>query len=77
MTIQKQTSEPANTTTDKCAVVIFGFKRTILKISPHCWKRNGEFRNSKKIKVKKNLTNWLLDKEVIKSFIQQLREEEV
>ena len=66
-----------NTITYQCEIVIFGVKRIILKISPHYQKRNEEFRASKKIKVKENLTNYLLDDKVIRDFIQQLREEEV
>jgi hypothetical protein len=45
--------EPINTTTTKCEVVIFDVRRTVLKISPHCWKRNEEFRQSKKKKLAK------------------------
>ncbi|CAG8845528.1 21784_t:CDS:2 [Gigaspora margarita] len=75
--LEEQPPEPINTTTDECEVVILGFKRTILKISSHCWKRNEEFRASQKFKVKENLANWLLDKEIIKDLVQQLREEEV
>ncbi|CAI2186707.1 4790_t:CDS:2 [Funneliformis geosporum] len=64
-------------TKDNNQHVIFGLLRTVLKISPHCWKRNEEFQASKKAKVKENLANWLLDKEVIKNLIQQLKEKEV
>jgi len=43
--------EPANLTTTDCNVAILGIRRTILKISSHCWERNEEFQNSKKEKV--------------------------
>jgi len=72
MTKQKQPSEPTNTTTCNCEAVIFDVQRTILKISPHCWERNEEFKVSKKKKVKENLNKWLLDAEVIKDFVQQI-----
>ncbi|CAJ0866271.1 13983_t:CDS:10, partial [Entrophospora sp. SA101] len=69
--------EPINTTTHECDVVIFGIRRTILKISPHLQKRNEEFHQSKKKKFRENLSQYLLDDKVIKDFVQQLREEEV
>jgi len=55
---------------------MLGVRRTVLKISPHLFKRNNEFRASKKVKIKENLTNWLLDDQVIKNFVQQLHEKE-
>ncbi|CAH1755901.1 1415_t:CDS:10 [Entrophospora sp. SA101] len=61
----------------ECDVVIFGIRRTILKISPHLQKRNEEFHQSKKKKFRENLSQYLLDDKVIKDFVQQLREEEV
>ena len=57
MVVKKSPPESINTITDKCEIVIFGIRRTVLKISPHCWKRNEEFRASKKVKVKENLVN--------------------
>ena len=77
MVAKQPPPEPTNTITHNCDIVIFGISRTVLKISPHCWKRNKEFQASKKVKVKENLANWLLDKEVIKNLIQQLKEKEV
>lgn len=77
MTAQKPPREPINTTTHECDIVIFGIRRTILKISPHLQKRNEEFHQSKKKKVRENLSQYLLDDKVIKNFVQQLREEEV
>jgi hypothetical protein len=53
-------------------ITILGICRTVLKISPHFLKRNEEFRQSKKKKIRENLEKWLLDDEVIKNFIQQL-----
>jgi len=76
MTAKQPPQEPANTITDKCDISMLGIRRTILKISPHCWKRNLEFQASKKAKVRDNLKQWLLDKEIIKDFIQQLHEKE-
>ena len=72
MTIQKPPQGPSNTITDKCDIKILGIRRKVLKISSHCWKRNEEFRNSKKKKIRENLEKWLLNNEVIKDFIQQL-----
>ena len=77
MTILKPPQEPANTTADKCNIKILGIRRKILKISPHCWKRNEEFRQSKKKKIRENLEKWLLDDKVIKDFIQQLDNKKV
>lgn len=56
MTVKKPPQEPANTITDKCDILMLGIRRTVLKISPHCWKRNLEFKASKKVKVKDNLS---------------------
>jgi hypothetical protein len=72
MVIQKPPQEPANTITTDCDIIILGICRTVLKISPHFLKRNEEFRQSKKKKIRENLEKWLLDDEVIKNFIQQL-----
>ena len=76
MTVKKPPQEPINTTTGKCDILMLGIRRTVLKISPHCWKRNLEFQASKKTKIRNNLNQWLLDKEVIKDFVQQLHEKE-
>ena len=76
MTVKKSPKEPANTITTDCDIVMLGIRRTVLKISPRCWKRNEEFRASKKVKIKENLTNWLLDEKVIKNFVQQLDKKE-
>ena len=70
-------SETTNNITYDCDIKIFEFRRTILKISPHCWKRNEEFQASKKKKIKENLDQYLLDKKVIKDFVQQLRDEDI
>ena len=56
MTVKKPPQESANTITDKCDILMLGIRRTVLKISPHCWKRNLEFKASKKVKVKDNLS---------------------
>lgn len=72
MTGEKLPQEPDKTITTDCDVVILGIRRTILKISPHLWKRNKEFRASKKTKIKQNLEQYLLSKEEIKGFVQQL-----
>ena len=73
---KKPPQEPVNTITTNCDITMFGIRRTILKISPHFLKRNDEFRISKKAKIKENLAQWLLDKEVIKDFVQQLDKKE-
>jgi len=67
--------EPANLTTTDCDITILGIKRNVLKISPHCWKRNEEFRDSKKKIIQENLNQYLLDKKVIRDLVQQIREE--
>ena len=54
---KKPSQEPANAITTKCDIEMLGVRRTVLKISPHFLKRNEEFRDSKKIKIKKNLAN--------------------
>ena len=72
MVIQKPPQEPANTITTDCDITILGICRTVLKISHHFLKRNEEFRQSKKKKIRENLEKWLLDDEAIKNFIQQL-----
>ena len=73
MVKKKRPKEPNNPITDKCDVIIRGIRRTDLKIDwSHIDEHNEEFRNSKKKKVKENLNQWLLDKEVIKDFVQQL-----
>lgn len=64
--------ESADIITTDCDKIILGIRRTILKISPHCWKRNKEFQASKKAKIRDNLKRWLLDKEVIKDFVHQI-----
>jgi|GEM_PF-4142860 len=76
MTAKNLPQEPINTITIDCDIEMLGIHRTVLKISPHFLKRNEEFRASKKVKVKENLANWLLDKEVIKNFVQQLDKKE-
>jgi len=73
---KKPPQEPVNTTTTDCDIEMLGIRRTVLKISPHCWKRNEEFRASKKVKIKENLANWLLDEKIIKDFVQQLDKKE-
>jgi len=70
-------SEPANTITIDCDIAILSIRRTTLKISPHCWKRNEDFRKSKKEKIRKNLDRYLLDKKVIGDLVQQIREEDI
>ena len=55
----------------------FWYSPIVLKISSHYWKRNEEFRASKKVKVKENLANWLLDEQVIQGFVKQINEKEV
>lgn len=78
MAIKKEPPiEPINTTTTNCKIVIFGIHRTVLKISPHCWKRNEEFRQSKKKKVRESLNQYLLSKKEIKELVQQINEKEV
>jgi hypothetical protein len=77
MTIQKPPQEPINTTTDQCDIKILGIRRIVLKISPHFLKRNEEFRNSKKKKIREKLEKWLLDNKVIKNFVQQLDNKKV
>ena len=74
--VKQPPQEPINTITDKCDILMLGIRRTVLKISPHCWKRNLEFQASKKAKIKDNLNRWLLDKEIIKEFVQQLNKKE-
>jgi hypothetical protein len=76
MTEKKPLQEPANTKTTNCNITILGIKRTILKITPHYQKRNKEFRNSRKQKIKENLDKYLLDDEIIKEFVRQLHEKE-
>ena len=73
---KKPPQEPANIITTDCDIEMLGIHRTVLKISPHFLKRNDEFRVSKKIKIKENLSNWLLDETVIKEFVQQLDKKE-
>ncbi len=75
MVAKKQPPEPINTITTDCNVLIHGIRRKILKISPHCWKRNEEFRQSKKKKIKENLENYLLSEKVIKDLVQQISED--
>jgi hypothetical protein len=67
--------EPDNIITTDCDITILGNRKTILKISPHFLKRNEEFRDSKKEKVRKNLAQYLLDKKVIRDLVQQISEE--
>ena len=55
MVEKKPPHEPLNTTTHNCDLVIFNIRRAVLKISPHFLKRNEEFRNSKKKKIRENL----------------------
>ena len=75
MVVKKQPSEPINTTTDNCNVLVRGIRRTVLKISPHCWKRNEEFRQSQKKKVRDHLEKYLLNERVIKDLVQQISED--
>ena len=77
MTVLKPPQKPVSTITDKCNIKILGIRRKILKISPHCLKRNEEFRQSKKKKIRENLEKWLLDDKVIKDFVQQLDNKKV
>lgn len=77
MNIQSPPPEPVNTTTNKCDIKILNIRRKILKISPHYWKRNEEFRQSKKKKIRENLKKWLLDDEAIKDFVKQLDNKKV
>ena len=77
MVIEKPPQEPANTITTDCDITILGIRRTVLKISPHCWKRNEELRASKKTKVSQNLDQYLLDKKVIRDLVHQIREEDI
>lgn len=58
---KKPSQEPANTITTDCDIEMLGVRRTVLKINYHFLKRNEELRNSKKTKVKENLSNWLLE----------------
>ena len=76
MTAKKSPQEPANTITIDCDIEMLGIRRTVLKISPHLFKRNEEFRASKKTKIKENLSQWLLDDQIIKDFVQQLDKKE-
>jgi hypothetical protein len=76
MTAKKPPQEPINTITIDCDVEILGITRTVLKISPHFEKHNEEFRSSKKKKIRENLEQYLLDKKVIKDFVQQLHKKE-
>ncbi|CAG8736912.1 10669_t:CDS:2, partial [Ambispora leptoticha] len=76
MVAQQPPTEPINITTTECEVVIFGVLRTVLKISPHCWKRNEEFRQSKKKKVQEHLDQYLLSKKEIRELVQQINEKE-
>ena len=75
MTTKKPPQEPINTTTHECNIIIFGIKRTVLKISPHYQKRNEEFHESKKKRIKENLNQYLLGDNLIKDFVQQLNNE--
>ncbi|CAI2177389.1 3978_t:CDS:10 [Funneliformis geosporum] len=75
MTTKKPPQEPINTTIYKCNIIIFGIKKTVLKISPHYQKRNEEFYQSKKKRIKENLNQYLLDDNIIKDFVQQLNNE--
>ena len=77
MVVKKSPPQSVNTATIECDIVIFGIRRTVLKISSHCWKRNEEFRTSKKVKVKENLANWLLNDKIIQGLVQQISEKEV
>ena len=77
MASEQPPKEPSGTITTDCNKVVLGIRRTILKISPHCWKRNAEFQTSKKEKIKENLSQWLLDKETIKSFVQQINQKDM
>ena len=72
MVEKKPPHEPTNTTTHNCNLVIFNVRRTVLKISPHYWKRNEEFRSSKKKKIKENLEQYLLNDQIIKDLVRQL-----
>lgn len=73
MVEKKTLQEPTNLITDKCDVVIRGIRRTVLKIDwLHIKKRNDEFRNSKKKKIRENLDQYLLNPSIIKGFVQQL-----
>lgn len=76
MTEKKSPQEPANTITIDCDIEMLGIRRTVLKISPHLFKRNEELQASKKAKIKENLSKWLLDDQVIKNFVQQLDKKE-
>jgi len=79
MVTKKPPKEPDNPITDKCDVIIHGIRRTILKINDwsHIELHNEEFRNSKKKKIKENLDQYLLTPDVIKDFVQQIREEDM
>jgi hypothetical protein len=74
MVAKQPPREPINTTIHNCDAVIFDIRRIVLKISPHYWKRNEEFRDSKKKKIRENLIQYLLDDKVIKDFAQQLHQ---
>lgn len=75
MATKNQPPESANTITTDCNVLVHDVRRTVLKISPHCWKRNGEFRQSKKKKVRDHLEKYLLNEKVIKDLVQQISED--
>ena len=77
MVVKKSPPEPINTITTGCDVIIFDIRRMVLKISPHYWKRNEEFRQSKKKKVRENLIQYLLSKKEIKDLVQQINDKEV
>ena len=66
-----------NITVYECNIVILDVRRTILKISQHYQKHNGEFRISRKKKVRENLKQYLLDDEIIKGFVKQLEQKEI
>jgi hypothetical protein len=56
MDTKQPPKEPVGTIAIGCNKIILGFRRTVLKISPHYQKRNDEFRQSKKKKIKENLS---------------------
>jgi hypothetical protein len=74
---QQSPKIPVGTVAVDCDKVIFDIKRIVLKVSPHYKKRNEEFQRSKKMKVKENLSRWLLDEEIIRNFIQQINQEDI
>ena len=74
MVAKQPPHEPINTTIYSCDIVVFDIHRTVLKISPHYWKRNEEFRDSKKKKIRENLIQYLLDDKVLEDFVQQLHQ---